>query len=252
MTPKRSLPKSWYQRALLAAGAIPAGILAVTTALLLAPGTTNDVHVASAHEQTVAAAGGAGHDHSESEIKYDQLPAKTKAEVDQVITAYARKYPTGADAMKDGWYKATKSLYGIGAHYIKGTGFSAASTFELLQPNILLFDGEGPDAKFAGVSYIVGGETPEGFTGEYDSWHSHKSVCLQGGTVVSLSEEGSDRWLSESECSAAGGRVLPLASDLMMHLWIGPDYIDGAPIFAHDHPKLFDGYTPKHDGRVEL
>ena len=34
-------------------------------------------------------------------------------------------------------------------------------------------------------------------------------------------------------------------NDVPSHLWIGPGYIEGAPIFAHDHPKLFDGYHPK-------
>jgi hypothetical protein len=41
-----------------------------------------------------------------------------------------------------------------------------------LNPNILLYDGEGPDAKFAGVSYVVAGAT-EGFTGNpelYDGY----------------------------------------------------------------------------------
>ena len=123
-----------------------------------------------------------------------------------------------------------------------------SSPFELLQPNILLFDGDGADAKFAGVSYIVGGHgTPKGFAGPYDSWHSHTSVCFKGGTVVSLNEVGSSIWYSEPECTAAGGTVIPLASDEMLHLWIGPDYINGAPIFAHDHPKLLNGYDPKRD-----
>jgi hypothetical protein len=162
-----------------------------------------------------------------------------------VIAQWATKYPTGADAARDGWFKATRSLYGIGAHYVKGTAFSGASTFDLMNPNILLFDGEGPDARFAGVSYVVDGD-PQGFTGAYDTWHAHTSVCLEGGTVVSLSEERSPVWLSESESTARGGRVLPLANDNMMHLWIGPGYMNG-PIFAHDDAKLLDGFSPKRD-----
>ena len=84
---------------------------------------------------------------------------------------WANKYPTAADATRDGWFKATRNLYGIGAHYINikgGSAFSGTATFNLLSPNILLFDGEGPDAKFAGVSYVVA-EIPEGFTGAYDT-----------------------------------------------------------------------------------
>jgi hypothetical protein len=186
----------------------------------------------------------AGDHHADSEVTYADLPEATRAEVDQVIAQWATRYPTAGDATKDGWFMGTRSLYGIGAHYIRGNVLNGAATFDLLNPNILLFDGDGPDAKFAGVSYTVA-DRPEGFTGDYDTWHSHESVCRQGGSIISLSEEDSPVWLSESECQARGGQVFPLSNAEMMHLWIGPDYIDGAPIFAHDHPELFDGFNPK-------
>jgi hypothetical protein len=212
------------------------------TVMLADPNTTTTRVFVNADATAV------GHVHTDSTITYKQLPKATKAEVDQVIARWATKYATAADAMKDGWFRATRSLYGIGAHYIRtATSFGGTATFDMLNPNILLFDGEGPDAKFAGVSYVVGG-TPDGFTGAYDSWHSHESVCSQGGTVTSLTEENSAVWLSESECIDRGGRIIPLANDQMIHVWIGPDYINGAPIFAHDHPKLLDGYNPKRDG----
>ncbi|MEX2031792.1 MAG: hypothetical protein WEA81_02885 [Dehalococcoidia bacterium] len=187
------------------------------------------------------------HDHPESDITYAELPKWTKAEVDEVITQWATRYATAADAQRDGWFRATRSLCGIGAHYIKTAAFSGAVTFDPLNPNILLFDGEGPDAKFAGVSWVLAEIPEEGFTGDFDSWHSHTSVCAHGGTIMSLSEEDFSVWLSERECSAIGGRVIPLDNDQMMHLWIGPEYIDDVAIFAHDHPKLFDGYKPRRD-----
>ena len=181
--------------------------------------------------------------HGESEVTLAELPATTRAEVDQVIAEWATKYPTGADAMKAGWFKATPNLYGIGSHYIHSVqGFSVALPFDMLKPTILLYDGEGPDAKFAGVSYVVAGGA-EGFTGPYDFWHEHESVCLNEGKVT-LTEEGSKYWYSETECRAAGGRILPIGGDLMIHLWIGPGYTD-APIFAHDNPEMYDGYYPK-------
>lgn len=184
--------------------------------------------------------------HGESSILYADLPADTRGEVDQVIAAWARRYPTAADAAKDGWWKSTPNLYGIGSHYIKNvTGFSVAVPFDMLNPNILLYDGEGPDAKFAGVSYVVAGDI-EGFTGTYDFWHAHGSVCIKDGKI-SLTEERSRFWYSETECTANGGRVMPIAADRMIHLWIGPGYTD-APIFAHDNPEIYDGYYPKQDG----
>jgi hypothetical protein len=222
------------------------------TVLLADPSTETRVFVntdaaAAGHTHTDGSA--AGHAHTESTITYAELPEATKAEVDQVIAQWATKYATAADAAEDGWFLGSRSLYGIGAHYVKEVrGLSVAAPFDLLNPPVLLFDGDGPDAKFAGVSYIVAEESPEGFTGNYDFWHFHPSVCSRGGSIVSLSEEGSEVWYSESECVAAGGQVTPLVADNMMHLWIGPEYMDSAPIFAHDHPKLFDGYNPKRDG----
>ena len=267
------LLEHWRMPALTVAGIVSVVVLLGTTIALASPSTTSHAHghdettgvaaavhqhgtaseAASAHvHDTAATPIAADHVHTESTITYDQLPKQTKAEVDEVIALWGNRYATAADAMKDGWFKATRSLYGIGAHYLRATSvrgtsiFGGSATFDRLNPNILLFDGDGPDAKFAGVSYVLP-TVPEGFSGPYDSWHSHASVCLQGGTVVSLTEENSPVWLTESECRARGWSVLPLANAEMMHLWIGPEYIDGAAIFAHDNPKLYDGYNPRRD-----
>ena len=259
-----------WKQPVIAVGVVIAGILVATTAVLASPSTAEHAHshdgaaagtAAHVHDSSDAAVGApahthdaspsssaSGHQHTESTITYDQLPPATKAQVDEVIAAWGHRYATAADAMRDGWIKATRSLYGIGAHYVRTNILDASGSFDLLHPNILLFDGEGPDAKFAGVSYLIGGKAPKGFAGPYDSWHSHTSVCIKGGTIVSLNENGSSVWYSEPECVAAGGAVLPLASDEMLHVWIGPDYIKGAPIFAHDHPALLNGYDPKRDG----
>lgn len=254
------------RRSLLAAAAVvPAGVLVATTIVLTAPSTAEHVHGSAvaigdeaAHDHTnatlppVTDAAGAtvpttAHDHAESDITYAELPPDTKAEVDAVIASWQNRFPTAADAVAAGWTKNTLSLYGIGAHYLfhgdLGTG-----TFDLLAPNILLYDGEGPDAEFAGVSYVVKNTAPDGFTGPYDVWHAHAEVCTVGGLVTSLIEDDSDIWLSESDCLARGGRLYPLANDQMMHLWIGPDYITTGPIMSHDHPLLLDGYNPQHDG----
>jgi hypothetical protein len=254
-----NLLERWTRPALAAASIVPAGILVATTAVLASPDAANHAHDAGAGDHAEAGDHGEDHDHDpsgtesagahhhdDSTITYDELPDATRAEVDEVIALWATRYPTAADATRDGWFMGTRSLYGIGAHYIRGNVLSGAATFDLLNPNILLFHGDGPDAPFAGVSYTVADE-PEGLTGDYDVWHSHSSVCRQGGSIISLSEEDSPVWLSESECTARGGQVFPLSNAEMMHLWIGPDYIDGAPIFAHDHPELFDGYNPKLD-----
>ena len=246
--------------ALVVASSIPIGILVATTAVIASPDAANHTHGGTDHHEleTAAAAdaqpgehshGGTEADgadarhHGESSVSYADLEPETRAEVDQVIAAWERRYPTGADATSAGWFKATPNLYGIGAHYIRNVnGFSVAEPFDMLNPNILLYDGEGPDAKFAGVSYVVSGDV-EGFAGDHDFWHAHESVCMKDGKI-SLTEEDSRYWYSELECNANGGRVMPIAADRMMHLWIGPGYTD-APIFAHDNSAIYDGYYPK-------
>ena len=235
------------------------GFVAGAATVMLADPTTSERSGASAVQHDHAAPGAAPaqvaaagaqsqHTHGpESDVAYADLPAKTKAEVDEVIAAFAHKYPTAADATAAGWVKASLSFYGIGAHYTFGVGVPATPTFDLLEPNMLLYDGEGPDAAFAGVSYSTNSATaPEGFTGPYDVWHSHPTACFKGGAVVSLTEDDSDVWLSESDCTARGGSVQPIPGDLMLHVWIGPGYRD-APIFAHDNPKLYDGFKPQRD-----
>ena len=192
-----------------------------------------------------------GHHHNDSKITYAQLTPQTKAQVDIVIK-WASKYKTAADANKDGWVKATRSLYGIGAHYLKGgpLGFTTMPTDpNLAEPNVLLFDGEGTDAKLAGVSYIMNNPVnPEGFTGKDDSWHRHDSVCFIIKQMLVVSEgsaEGSPINLPADVCKAREGIMFPISNLTMMHLWIGDGYMGNYPIFAHDHPLLLNGYQPQ-------
>ncbi len=235
---------------------VATGILVATIALLAIPvvanggdsdsedrSATDDDTAAAARSTRTSSSTTPDHRHGESDIAYDDLPAATKGEVDQVIARWADTYPTAADATNAGWIKSTPSLYGIGAHFIKNiNGCSVAEPCDMLNPTILLYDGEGPDAKFAGVSYVVAGDV-EGFTGSYDFWHGHSTVCIGAGGIT-LTEDNSEFWYSEGECTAAGGSVMPLAADKVIHMWIGPGYTD-APIFAHDNPELYDGYYPK-------
>jgi hypothetical protein len=250
-------------------GAGRAALIAVLTAVLVtalvaaigANGTDRSTQAAlTAAAPAAVAPGGAGavavgalaphsdgHHHMDSLITYAQLPPATRAQVDRVIALWGHKYRTAADAQRDGWVKATRSLYGIGAHYLKGgvRGFLAGNGFDLEHPNIMLFDGEGADAKFAGVSYIVAGATPEGFAGPYDVWHRHSAVCFAAGLVISEGEnEGSPIDLSDAGCKAHGGIMFPISYLSMIHLWIGPGYLGKAPIMAHDHKLLYDGYRP--------
>jgi hypothetical protein len=190
---------------------------------------------------------GTGHD-AEVDVMYADLPADIKAQVD-ITKAYVEKYQTAADAEKDGWRKATISLNGIGAHYLRGgpTGFLGEYSFDPANPNVLLFDGEGPDAKIAGASFILTEPDPQGYPTELDVWHYHYGVCFDTKTFLVIAEvdghEGSTISMTPEQCTAEGATVFPIEDLHMIHVWVAPDYIDDAPVFAHDHPKLYDGVT---------
>jgi hypothetical protein len=190
---------------------------------------------------------GTGHS-DELDIMYADLPADVKAEVD-VTKALVEQYPTAADATKAGWRKATISLNGIGAHYLKGgpTGFLEDYSFDAANPNVLLFDGEGPDAKIAGASFILTEPNPEGYAGDLDVFHYHYGVCFDMKTFLVIAEvdghEGSKISMTKEQCEAKGATAFPIADLYMIHVWVAPDYIEDAPVFAHDHPKLYDGVT---------
>ena len=190
---------------------------------------------------------GTGHER-ELDVMYADLPADVKAQVD-ITKALVEKYPTAADATKAGWQKATISLNGIGAHYLKGgiSGFLGDYEFDPANPNVLLFDGEGPDAKIAGASFILTVPNPQGYPGELDVWHYHYGVCFDTQRLLVIAEvdghEGSTISMTAEQCTAEGAQVFPIENLYMIHVWVAPDYIDDAPVFAHDHPKLYDGVT---------
>lgn len=252
--PRRARLDEWFRPLALAAALLAAsvGTLAVIGAVTdddtAAVGGGTGAPADEPGGQPVAAPVDDGHDHGhgphgESDASYDELPDATRAQVD-VAREIARRYPTAADAEAAGWFKATISLQGIGAHYLKGGvgGFAATDTaFVLEEPEILLYDGEGPDAPIAGVSYLVAGADPEGFDGDFDVWHRHNGVCFKDGLVIAEIDghEGSTITMTGEDCTAAGGLNFPIDNLTMLHVWVGEGYEDGAPIFAHDHPMLY-------------
>ncbi len=225
----------------------PTTTIAVTTT----PPTTVAEHDMSEHEHAgehdMQGHEGTGHE-SEVDIMYSDLPADIAAEV-AVTKALVEKYPSAADATKAGWQKATINLNGIGAHYLKGgpVGFLNDYEFDAANPNVLLYDGEGPDAKIAGASFILTEPNPTGYTGDLDVWHFHYGVCFDTKKFIVIGEvdghDGSKINMTSAECTAAGAVVYPIKDLYMIHVWVAPGYIEDAPVFAHDHPKLANG-TP--------
>lgn len=123
-------------------------------------------------------------------------------------------------------------------------------SFPYTEPNILLFDGDGSDAKLAGVSYVVKSDTPPPLFNGLAVWHRHEALCFKGGIAIGIVERGERFFLTDEECIARRGRIFSIDHLLMSHLWIGDDYIDSAPIFAHSHPKLQKSYLANSTGKA--
>ncbi len=156
-----------------------------------AGGATNIVIQAdgtSACEQAgVANEGNSGHGHRGPVPFVPMDPATRDAFASQVALSndVVARYPTAADAEAAGWRRITPYVPCIAAHYIKSGAL--ANPFDPNEPEILLFDGGEPSSKIVGLSYLVfaGKDTaPDGFAGENDPWHVHRTLCLGGGGVL--------------------------------------------------------------------
>jgi hypothetical protein len=249
-------------------GVVTLAMLGLTSAALASPDVIDHAHTSHGdHGNVVTAAGhdheattvggadpaasghgGAHHDHLEFNVQYDDLSSAAQRQVD-ITREFIRDYPTAADAAANGWYKGSVNLPGIAAHYwpISVPGASTPEQvqladelgFDLYRP-MLLYDGEGSDAPIVGVSYMVPG-IPPGFDGEFDVWHEHLGVCLKD--LVAIADIGDDPAskisMTPDQCTAAGGTVMPMAGQYMVHVWSVPGWESGNGIFSHDHPDLY-------------
>ncbi len=183
-----------------------------------------------------------GH-HGEYDVQYDDVPPATKEQLD-TVRAIIERYPTGADAIAAGYIPATVNLKGIASHYIKSgaIGFTTFDeTFDINEPEALLYDGNEPDSPIVGISYLAAGAgAPEGFEGPWDVWHRHDAVCFAGGLVVAEvgGHEGSLIDISAEECAAQSGIMYPINNLSMIHVWMKPGYPSETGVFAHDHSDL--------------
>ncbi|HEX6421438.1 MAG TPA: hypothetical protein VFZ77_23245 [Acidimicrobiales bacterium] len=162
--------------------------------------------------------------------------------------AVAAAHPTAADAEAAGYRKVTNYYPGIAAHYMNfdllGDGFVVD------RPEMLLYDGDGPDANIVGLSYYVlhdGDEEPaEGFTGDNDHYHRHVGLCFRDGVVVAGSNT------SDGQCAALGGDKSDGSSGWMSHVWITPGCESDWGLFSGANPTLKvrapGDYSPRAPG----
>ncbi len=178
-----------------------------------------------------------GHDHRGPLYQYPVSKADRETLIQQQTQAraVADKYPTVASAEAAGYRKSTVYVPCIGAHY---TNTSLVGKFDPSAPSELLFDGDTPDAKIVGLSFLLlhPGGPPEGFAGPNDMWHQHNAnggLCLNASGVVIGAESTSTK-----DCTARGGKKAALADIWMVHDWVVPGWECSWGVFAGECPEL--------------
>ncbi len=201
--------------------------------------------------RTAAAGGGGHHGHDASApddngghgghagpqpwtAMIDQEECSRLAEELALARGTALRYPTAADAVAGGWVRVTPYVPGIAAHYMKFP--LVDGRFEITQPEMLLYDGNGPDAKMVGLSYYLrhsgDAEPTQGFTGPNDHYHRHVGLCNGPGGVIG------DSTMTAEECAAIGGRKSDRQDGWMAHAWVVPGCESPWGVFSGASPLL--------------
>ncbi|MCX7619534.1 MAG: hypothetical protein N2037_01670 [Acidimicrobiales bacterium] len=163
-------------------------------------------------------------------------PAECQALANELERArqVALRYPTAKDAMAAGWVPVTPYVPGIAAHFMNFAYVDGK--FEIDKPEMILYDGTGPDASVVGLSYYVihrsETEPDQGFTGPNDHFHRHVGLCVRGGMVVG------DTTLSEQQCEAIGGKKQNGSWGWMNHVWVVPGCESPWGMFSGATPVL--------------
>lgn len=145
----------------------------------------------------------------------------------------AARYPTPTEAREAGYVMVTTYLPDIASHWMNFSLVDAR--FEVERPEMLLYDGIGPDATMVGLSYyLVGTDEPPtvGFAGGNTPYHRHVGLCVRGTLVV-----GGEK-LSAEECRARGGVKNDGSQAWMAHAWVVPGCESPWGVFSAKNPKL--------------
>ncbi len=167
----------------------------------------------------------------------DQSQCVALSEELAVARETALSMPTAADAMAAGYVRVTGYVPGIAAHYMK---FSIVDDeFHVDEPEMVLYDGGGPDARVVGLSYYLiqpgEAEPTQGFTGDNDHYHRHVGLCTKlGGGVIG------DSSTTEEECARRGGVKANGSEGWMSHAWVVPGCESPWGVFSGASPLLDD------------
>jgi hypothetical protein len=210
-------------------------------AILLGTGSVAAANsgLAKPHDHGLSSPGGhthaGGHGHG-AELPPVALNDATRTKLaGELRTArkVAETYPTVADAERAGYKAVTPYIPLIGAHYIRY--LSIDGTFDIEQPEMLLYDGTAKTSRITGLSYyVVGKSEPQGFVGANDHWHQHIGLCIdQKRSFVVGSEQ-----TSLAECIRRGGVKVDGRDGWMVHAWVVGGWESTQGVFSAENPQL--------------
>jgi hypothetical protein len=188
---------------------------------------------------------------------------KTLSKQFDVALAYAQQWPTEGEAEADGFTEATPYVPGMGTHHILGgmtpqmlndpsfdrnnpilDDVGLDDVFDPAHPEVLQYDGNGPDAKLVGFDYYVRTNTglpPAGFPGTNDWWHHHPKICMRKTDAAMIGFNTTD-----SNCTSMNGINVNMANYYMLHVWVVPDMTFEPDVYAGMMPCISGG-TAVHD-----
>lgn len=149
--------------------------------------------------------------------------------------AVTEKYDTVAKAEAAGYTMVAPYVPGIASHWMNYSYVDG--TFNIDEPEMILFNGNDQDSRAIGLSYYINYdselEPTQGFTGDNDHFHRHLALCIApGGVVIGGSTT------TVEDCQALGGTKANGAQGWMNHVWNVPGCESPWGIFAGATPLL--------------
>jgi hypothetical protein len=145
----------------------------------------------------------------------------------------AHRFATVAEAQRAGYGAVTPYIPFIGAHYMRF--LVVDGTFEISQPEMLLYDGTTPSSRIVGLSYYVTGDRePAGFAGPNDRWHRHIGLCIDRRRAFVVGDEQT----TVEECARRGGIKVDGRTGWMVHAWVVPGWESTLGVFSAENPQL--------------
>jgi hypothetical protein len=196
---------------------------------------TSHPHVSVSPSAGAAADEGHGHGAGEDVPILPVKPAERAKLAKELVRArkVALRFPTIKSAEAAGYQRVVRYVPLIGSHYMR---FDLVDeTFDIENPEMLLYDGNDPDSKIVGLSYYQTALLePAGFTGPNDHWHRHVGLCISKTTFEVIGDESTE----QADCESRGGFKHNVTNAWMVHAWVVPGWESPIGVFSADHPEL--------------